>query len=178
MRVFVTGTGRCGSVSFAHACSFITNYTSGHETYCGDLIYPDNHIEVNPQIRKCLVNLYHKYRDAKFVHLVREPETCIPSLAALNHGSVMNAYRILHPTIMPSENANDVAYRYYWCENDCIRSQIMANVPLRNRMTLHLETIKENWPRFWKWIGAEGDFEASLKSWDTKHNTREQRGEA
>ncbi|WP_299044728.1 hypothetical protein [uncultured Thermosynechococcus sp.] len=32
MNVFVPCTGRCGSVTFAKACSFITNFRSAHKS--------------------------------------------------------------------------------------------------------------------------------------------------
>lgn len=175
MRVFVTGTGRCGSVSFAAACSHITNYTSAHETPNPDLEYPDNHIEVNPHIRCCIPTIASKYRDAKWVHLVREAESCIKSLAALDEGNIMRAYRALYPSIMPSEDPLDVADRYYRFENNVIINQLALTVSFGKITVMHLEDIKENWWSFWNWIGAEGDFEASLSSWNIKRNTTEQR---
>ncbi|WJI25223.1 hypothetical protein RHP47_05945 [Thermosynechococcus sp. QKsg1] len=50
MNVFVLCTGRCGSVTFAKACTFITNFSSAHESrtfLLGEarLAYPDRHIE-------------------------------------------------------------------------------------------------------------------------------------
>lgn len=50
MNVFVLCTGRCGSMTFAEACSHAVNYTTGHESgrhrrY--DLKYPADHIEVD-----------------------------------------------------------------------------------------------------------------------------------
>jgi hypothetical protein len=44
MKIFVTGTGRCGTVTFSKACSHITNYTSGHKTKAGVInrIYSEN----------------------------------------------------------------------------------------------------------------------------------------
>lgn len=176
MRVFVTGTGRCGSVSFRHACSFITNYQTGHETRNGLLEYPDNFIEVNPHFRKCILTLYNKYPDAKFVHLIRKPEDCIPSLAKLNHGAIMQAYEVLHPSIMPTPSPLDVAWRFYWCENDLIELQ-MQQIPENQRVKIQLEDIKDNWRDFWNWIGANGKIGESLRSWDTPQNTGLERGE-
>lgn len=98
MRVFVTGTGRCGTVSFWRACEFITNYKSSHETVSLDLTYPDGIIEVNSQLRHSVTHLHNKYPKARWVHFIRSPETCIPSLAALGYGSVMLAYGSLFPT--------------------------------------------------------------------------------
>lgn len=177
MRVFVTGTGRCGSVSFREACRFAANYTTGHETLCGLLEYPDQHIEVNPQFRKCIKALVDKYPDARFVHLVRPAEDCIPSLAALNHGEVMQCYTRLHPSIMPSGSLEEVAWRFYHCENDIIRAQLLAYCEPNRWREMHLEKIQTEWPSFWRWIAASGDYKASLASWDVPRNTRQERGE-
>ncbi len=51
MRIFVIGTGRCGTVTFSKACEHITNYISGHETTThgklgNNFDFPDNHIEI------------------------------------------------------------------------------------------------------------------------------------
>ena len=177
MRVFVVGTGRCGSVSFHEACKFITNFGTGHESRSPRLEYPRDWIEVSPHLRCCITTLCHRYPFAKWVHLIREPQACIESLAALDHGEVMQAYGVLFPSIMDSEQPNDIAYRYYWSENDSIAVQLKSLVTYENRMTLNLETIKDQWHWFWQWIKADGDLQASLNSWDVRYNTREQRGE-
>src|SRR5690606_4608104 len=113
MRVFVIGTGRCGSVSFREACRYMTNYTSGHETKCGLLEYPDNWIEVNPHLRCCIKAVADKYPEARWVHLIRKPKDCIDSLAALDKGEVMKVYEKLYGSVTPSSQPNDIAYRYY-----------------------------------------------------------------
>lgn len=169
MRVFVTGTGRCGSVSFREACRYITNYKTGHETNCGLLEYPDNFIEVSPQLRICTVHLQEKYPDAKWVHLIRSEEACIKSLAALEDGRVMRAYQVLYPSVIMTPSLMDIAHRYYWAENDNLR------VLLPNAMTIKLETARQQWKKFWDWIGAEGDFQASVTAWSVKRNTTEER---
>lgn len=176
MRVFVTGTGRCGSVSFEAACRHFTNYRSGHETSCG-LEYPDQHIEVSPHLRCCIPYLAAKYPGSLWVHLIREPQPCIDSLAALDHGYVMRAYAVLHSTALVGANPSDIAFWYYWWENDAIRTQLAALVAPQNRITLHLDRIKKDWERFTYWIGAQGDLGASLAAWDVRRNTREERGE-
>lgn len=175
-RVFVTCIGRCGSVSFREACRYATNYQNGHESKCGLLEYPDQHIEVSPQIRNVVSHLARKYPNAKWVHLTRDPEPCMQSLARLGHGSVMRAYHALYPTTTPSDQPIDVAFRYYWAENDIITAQL-KDVPPANQMQIRLETVRDQWKEFWDWIGAEGNFNASLTAWDVKRNTGEERGE-
>ncbi len=65
----MTCIGRTGSVTFREACRYAKNYTTGHESPNGLLEYPDNHIEVSPQIRKVIVHLARKYPEARWVHL-------------------------------------------------------------------------------------------------------------
>lgn len=179
MRVFVTGVGRCGTVSFYEACRFMTNYTTSHKEPARDQEYPqDNHIAVNPQLRVAIMRVVKKYPTSLWVQLTRAPQTNNPSLVAAGHGSVMQAYGSMYTTMMDSLDLADVAAKYYQFENDRITALLHVSVPPSQRRIMRLETIKEDWPKFWKWIGAEGDYAASLRSWDTPHNTREQRGEA
>lgn len=176
MRVFVTGTGRCGSVSFKHACRHIRNYTVGHEMVNPELEYPDDHIEINPQFRKCLLELHDKYPNAKFVHLKRSKEKCVPSLAALNFGKVMECYFRLHVSVIKSPDPLHVAERYWEWENRIISTQ-MKCIPANQTMTLQLEEIKNHWLKFLDWIGARGNVKASLNEWNRPKNTRTDRGE-
>lgn len=173
MRVFVIGTGRCGSVSFFHACKHITNYTVGNETYNLNLEYPDNHIEVNPQLRLCLSKLIRKYPDSLFVHLIRNENDCVKSLAALNHGQVMEAYTILYPSIT-SPSLIETAKVFYECENELICTQLREAT---YKYTYLLELTEYLFPEFFIRIKARGDLFAALDEWKTPKNTREERGE-
>lgn len=177
MRIFVTGTGRCGSVSFHEACKFITNYTTAHETESSTLEYPDNHIEVNPQFRKCIGRIQNKYPDSKWVHLIRSEAYCVPSLASLDGGEIMRGYYQLHKSIIQNDSPLVIASEFWKAENEIIACQLMCRVPHKQRRTIHLENINNTWNMFWDWIGAEGNFEESLNSWKTPHNTQEERGE-
>jgi hypothetical protein len=174
-RVFVTCIGRCGSVSFSEACKFSTNYKVGHESLCGLLEYPDNHIEVSCHLRCVILHLTNKYPGALWVHLVREPVASIKSLSLLEDGAVVRAYKSLYYSVMPSYQPGDMAMRMYWAENDAIKVQLRALVPENRRREMHLETIKDEWSGFWKWIGADGDYNASLAAWDVRRNTTEER---
>lgn len=174
MRVFVTGTGRCGTVCFKTSCMHMTNYKVGHETWNGLMEYPDQFIEINPQFRHCLYHLIRKYPDAYFVHLIRNKKDCVRSLVDLNKGEVVECYRTLYPTIIENTTREAAAQRFWEAENELIALQLqLAN----NAMTLHLETIKDDWQNFWRWIEAEGDFQASANEWDTPKNTSQERVE-
>lgn len=177
MLVFCVSVGRCGSVSFREACRYARNYLTGHETKNGLLEYPDQFIETNPQLRHCIAHLARKYPSARWVHLRRDPEPCIASLSRLDRGAVMRAYETLHSSVLPSTQLGDIAFRYYWAELDVIEAQLAA-VPAEQRMAMHLETIREGWPEFWRWIEADGDLGASIASWDVVRNSGRERGDA
>jgi hypothetical protein len=150
------------------------NFTTGHESLCGFLEYPDNHIEINPQFRVCLHRLIDKYPDALFVHLFRSRESCVESLCSLGRGSVMRAYESLHPSVMRAFDLREVARCYYDFETRLIDLQLgEASLSARYRM----EDWRLWWRGFWEDIGATGDYEAALESWETPKNTREERGE-
>ena len=79
MRVFVLTTGRSGSATFARACHYATNYTSGHESRTGltelekRLDYPDQHIEADRHLAWMLGPLDRRFdAEVHYVHLVRD----------------------------------------------------------------------------------------------------------
>jgi hypothetical protein len=178
LNVFVTGTGRCGSVSFWRACQHITNYTAFHESPCGLLSYPDLHIEVNPQLRYVIEIVARRHPDAKWVHLVRDREQTAASLARLDGGNWLRSFCPFMNTVMPCGDPIERARRVYDIITAQIDASLAASVPAENRMEVHLSSIGEDWPKFWQWIGAAGDLESSLKSWETPYNTSEERGDA
>lgn len=178
MRVFVTGTGRCGSTTFAMACRHVSNYGSGHETVSPRLEYPDPWIEVSPHIRCAIPYLARRYPGARWVHLVREPEECIASLAALDGGAVVRAWQLMYRSLFPEDaTPADVAWRYYWHVNDMIRTELAATVRADRRREVTLGDWATWWPRFWDWVGAEGDYPASLRQWKTRYNSSRARDE-
>jgi len=187
MRIFVTGTGRCGSVTFSRACRHITNYTVGHETHTnkrdagrmvGDILnldYPDDHIEVSPQLAIQIPLLRDRYPHAKWVHLIRtDRDACARSLL---HRSDMRAFA-RYNFLSEGDDGQAVAYAIY----DTMRTVVdacldpdrltIATAPglVIPAIALHLETIKREWRGFWDWAGAEGDFDASLAEWDRRYN--------
>lgn len=178
MNVFVLCTGRCGSVTFARACSHFTNFTSGHETrsHCTGverLHYPERHIEVDNRLSWFLGRLERAYgNDAYYVHLTRDPEAVARSFTKRINavGGIARAYRnaiILNgrgrPPAPPLESMRDYVHT------------VTENIQLflrdkRNVMTIRLEDIKCVFPEFCGWISAEGNLEEAIKEWDRKHN--------
>lgn len=172
MRVFVTGTGRCGTSTCYHAFSFAKNYTSGHETkvgwdHLGDFEYPDNHIEVSPHLSVCVPILRKKY-SLFLVHMIRDRSDCVNSLAT---GVPVSMKR--YARNWWQARARRMPVRSAGAFYDTINALIESYKP---DFTLRLETAKEQWPELWSAIGAEGDFESSLAVWDRKYNSHAKRG--
>lgn len=164
-RIFVTGTGRCGTMTFAKAAGHATNFGVDFEPPRTSLDFPDRRITVAASLHLCLPLLVRYYPDAKWVHVVREREACIDSLATLSNGEMMRwwGWFYLNQPAMP---ARDAAAVYY----DLTNALIAACVPYR--FTLNLEHARSQWPGCWQFMGCDGDFNASLAEWSTKYNAR------
>jgi len=175
MRVFVFGSGRCGSVSFAESCKYMTNYTCAHESINYDLEYPDNHIEVNPQFRVIIPELMSKYLDAKFVWLTRNPEKVTASIRVLDKGRWLRDWWVFYNTLKPT-NLDEAARITTRCLlHTC--SIVFQQIPESQKKLLMIEKIQHQLKDFWDWIDAEGDFELAKESFNKPKNTSEQRGD-
>lgn len=177
MNVFVLCTGRCGSTTFAKACSHITNYTASHESRIGAagitrLDYPPNHIEIDNRLSWFLGRLDERFgNSALYVHLTRDPHQVAESFAARWDTGIMLAYRTgvspttQNPTIESVELAGDL-----------VRT-VTSNIDLflrdkTSKMTMQLENIKDQFPTFFDRIGARGDLNLALDELDIRHNAR------
>ena len=176
-RVFVLCTGRCGSTTFGAAVRHCTNYTSGQESR-NHLIgparttFPDQHIEIDNRLSWTLGALDQTYGDTAFyVHLLRDPETVAQSFAARHKYGLMKAYRegILakHHNRYPNTPVIDVARDLVGTVTRNIRSFLKDK---SNTMTMQVETMQTDFPRFWDRIGATGDLPAALAEWTLHHN--------
>jgi hypothetical protein len=179
MNVFVLCTGRCGSTTFIRACKHIRNFTSGHETRArllgeARLNYPDHHIEADNRLSWMLGRLDSKYGDAAvYVHLTREPSAVARSFEdRVNHrGAIMAAYReaiLMGGTeqALPRDYADD------YVQN--VTLNIRHFLKDKSRV-LHvaLETVEQDFPAFWKRIGAQGNLDAAMAEWRQRSNTGE-----
>jgi len=72
----------------------------------------------------------------------------------------------------------EIAERFYDATTTTIDAVLSATVPPSQHRKMQLETIKDEWPDFWSWIGADGNLDCSVAAWDIKRNTGEERGEA
>lgn len=178
MNVFVLCTGRCGSVTFAKACSHFANFTSGHESLAhsiGDarLAYPQNHIEVDNRLSWFLGRLDRTYgRDAYYVHLTRDPEAVATSFSnrLYRKGGIGRAYR---ETIVISGRGQEPPPPLE-AMRDYVRT-VTENIEMflkdkPNVMSIRLEEIDRSFPEFCSWISAEGDLDAAMREWAERHN--------
>jgi len=181
--VFVLCTGRCGSVTFTKACGHLTNFTAGHESRASRigtdrLDYPTGHIEADNRLSWHLGELGRRWdgRGTLYVHLMRDPDMVAASFAkrwdstyrpsmirAFGHGIVMRTQD------WPEERRLDVA-RFY---ADTVNSNIEEFLAHRPSVTVNVETVGDDFPRFLDGIGAEGDLTAAVAEWDTQHNASE-----
>jgi len=173
--VFVLCTGRCGSVTFSRACSHIVNFTSGHETRtkllgAERLAYPAHHIEADNRLSWFLGRLDQEWgKDAFYVHLTRDRDETAQSYAKRSDlpGSIAGAYRSAILMNAQGQDILDVSRDYVDTVNANIAS-FLKDKP--NTIHFHLENAKEDFAKFWRWIGAEGNLAAALAEWDVRHN--------
>lgn len=161
--IFVVGTGHCGTTTFAAACQFATNMTAAHESAANriyDFQYPENHIEVDAPLAFRLPLLRDLYPGCRFVHLIRDRQPCIASMAR-NEADVCQWFgRMLYhyPACTPTEGAAV----YYDIVNRIVTGPDVLRV--------YLETVKSQWQEAWDWMGCEGDFTRSREEWNVRHH--------
>ncbi len=179
MRVFILSTGRSGSLSFARACGEISNYTVGHESRSrrlgeARLDYPDGHIEADNRLAWFTGALDRRFgNEAFYVHLIRERKEVVESYNRrwVRYGSLIRAYcegihQITIHTLDP-ERRLEVVEDFY----DRVNENISLFLKDKEKvLTMHLEQIQEEFPRFWDAIGAEGDLDRALGILETRHN--------
>jgi hypothetical protein len=174
VNVFVLNSGRCGSMTFIRACRHIRNYSAGHESRVQllggqRLAYPPNHIEADNRLCWFLGRLDAAYGErAYYVHLSRDSAATATSLAQRSRFGIMRAYRegiLLHDR----PRASDLALAEDYLQT------VQANIELflrskPHQMRFRLERARQDFRRFWDWIGADGDFDAALAEWSFAHN--------
>lgn len=171
MRVFVLGTGRCGTTTFWQSMCHLTNYTAGHESRSGEIgisrfDYPDQHIEADNRLSWFLPSLGHYYgSDPLYIHLLRDPEAVAASFVKRSDSGIMHAFRagILLPEI-PGDM--DAARFYVETVTTNVRA-FLADKP--NQMTLWLEDVSSWFGELWDRIGARGDRAAAEAEFSVRH---------
>lgn len=174
MNVFVLCTGRCGSVTFAKACSHITNYTTGHETRRNYIFrhrvnYPEDHIEIDSRLAFNLGRLEERYgQSAFYAHLTRNKNEVARSylrkLEEKGQGTCRAWYEII----------GRPAPRDVWITPydmvDAMEANIKAFLRDKRHMNIRIEEAAIRFPAFLDAIGAEGNCGAALAEFDTHHN--------
>jgi len=171
MRVFILATGRCGTMTFAKACSHITNYTSGHETHRFHPerfpFYPDNHIEVDSHLSWMLGSLWLQQYcfqgdGVQYVHLWRDPDAVARSF--LKRSSAHSTARMMF-------QLSRVATL---CDMRRMVEIIDTNIEQYVRGHMHLkidiDDAAKRWDEFWSKIKAEGDMEAGRREFLVRYN--------
>lgn len=196
MNVFVLGTGRCGSMTFAKACGHMTNFTASHEANRNRLgvhrfVYPPDHIAVDYRLGWMLGRLDAIWgRTAFYVHLRREPAATARSLSRLarlqrNNNAVVESCDL--PDWLGYSSAPVWAHMHVQAQKmlkleiaalDMVLSKtsdIAMFLKDKDCMTVRVETVQDDFAAFWDRIGAQGDRQASLDEWNVRHNAYEDR---
>lgn len=177
MHVFVTGTGRCGTVTFSKACKHIENFSCGHETKAGCCNqnrwnYPINHIEVDPHLSWTLGSILARYPDAYYVHLQRNRKEVVESwfLRGIQpHSGAAPLIDVIFQTKSvkqsPDHYRESLGLLY-----DVVNENIAS--ALHHVMSRHiwLHEVQREFPRFWNDIAAEGDQTRALREFEIRYN--------
>ena len=167
MRVFVVGTGRCGTTTFSKACGHIANYTAAHETPMRlDLAYPPRHIEVSPRLTWVLPLLIDRYPDALYVHLRRKKEDVVASWVRRGTHRGPGNWKPL----VWDKPPGDFGLVSSLCHDAMIGMIADSLMFAKQQMRFEMETIRDRWRSFWDRIGAEGNYERSLAEWNLRYN--------
>jgi|OM-RGC.v1.015858455 hypothetical protein len=173
--IFVLCSGRCGSVSLAHALSHAENFSVGHESRMATLgperlHYPDAHIEIDNRLTFMLGPLHARFGDAPlYVHLLRDPAACAASYAKrFRPGLLMFAWaRGIHVGLEDTLDLEAVARNLVDTMNENIR------LFLRERphtLNVTVEQFPHDVTTLWQTIGAEGDLAAAIESLASARN--------
>ena len=179
-QVLVLCTGRCGSKTFTRASEHMTNFTARHESRthllgANRFAYPDNHIEIDNRLAWWTGKLDATFGDTPFyVHLTRDRDAVVKSYVARKNYGLVKAYRetMLCNLVLrkPKTDITAIAEDLV----DTITTNISYFLRDKTRvMQMRVETIEQDFPKFWDWIGAEGDLDAAMTEWTVRHNATE-----
>lgn len=157
----------------------MTNFTAAHESRVprlGDdrVAFPGRHIEVDNRLSWFLGRLDRAYgNNAHYVHLSRDPARVAASWSRRFGvlGGIAPAYR---DNILAGASSDRPISRRE-AAADYVRT-VTENIDLFLKdkdkvMRLPVEDIAEGFPRFWEWIGADGNLDAAMSEWSTIHDT-------
>jgi hypothetical protein len=175
MNVFVLCAGRCGSTTFAKACSHLTNFSAAHESRSSllgreRLDYPANHIEIDNRLSWLLGRLDERYGDEAFyVHLWRDRAAVAESFVRRYGGGIIKAYRGSGIIMGLPESSEPVEVCSDYCHT--VDSNIRLFLKDKSRkMDFRLDDWRMLFPVFCEHIGARGDISVCLAEFEVKHN--------
>lgn len=176
MNVFVLCTGRSGSTTFIKACSHIVNYTSAHESRTGligdqHFKYPENHIEADNRLSWFLGRLDKIYgNNAMYVHLKRNTYDTAKSLVK-RYSYMEGIIFAYHNSILYSSSHKTDLLEVCIDYCDTVNSNIEAFLKdKKHKMSFSMENSSLDFPKFWDFIGAKGDFEKAIAEWSIPYN--------
>jgi hypothetical protein len=165
MKVFVLGTGRNGTKTFARACEHLTNYSVSHNTIregagfdhkMRALESKDNHIEVDDRFL---------WRDpAKVVRSYTKPRRLHLQGSLLNtfyHGILGTPVEKRKVSVADAEKAGALCVEVI---NKNIE-HFLAGKP--HQIFIDIDHPAEKFRRFLEEIGAEGDVDAAVAEFET-----------
>ncbi|MGH3347335.1 MAG: hypothetical protein ACRDO4_10155 [Nocardioides sp.] len=172
-RVFVLGTGRCGTTTVIEACGHLTNFTAGHETrahLAGEerFDYPPGHVEADNRLAWFLGALdVHFGGEPLYLHLRRDPQAVAASFERRWGRGIIGAFS--RSILMGGPEADRHAVCDFYVRT--VTSNIEAFLRDKPRqMTVWLEEYREWFPDFWSRVGAEGDLDAAVAEFGVRHN--------
>lgn len=136
--------------------------------------YPPHHIEADNRLSWLLGRLERHYGDdAIYVHLTRDSQQVARSLSMRYSRGIIAVYRtVMLLGLSPDSNRQEVSLDY--C--DTVNSNIALFLKNKSRvMQFSLEKASEDFCRFCRMIGAEGNLEAALAEFDQRHNATTRR---
>lgn len=180
MNVFVLSTGRCGSKTFAKACSHITNFSAGHESNTGRIgpgrfEYPQWHIETDNRLSWMLGDMEQRYGKAAFYVHLRRSESAVaesynrrwrhPESLVLNFARGILSLRDRRLTEVERRQASEMLCTTV---NNNISSFLRDK---EQKLEIQMESWEETLPVFWEKIGAKGDITLALQELRNVTNT-------
>jgi hypothetical protein len=181
-QVFVLSPGRSGSKTFIEACAHITNYSAAHESLSSKLgnerfAYPAHHIEADNRLAWFTGELANRFsEDVLYVSLIRDLDSTIESFqhrlrSSSYRASIMNAFAhgiLMKPGDWREDQERDLAAFYV----QTVKSNIDFFLKGRHHHVVHLEDGSKSFTEFLYMIGAEGDMDKIVSTWQTVHNAR------
>jgi hypothetical protein len=154
----------------------VTNFTSAHETPFEKhrLSFPDRHIEVNPFLVWMLgpLGVSADLAGDLFVHLQRRKSEVVDSWVRRGRDLGPARWLLLSRQVVAQalsdaqwRDACELCYDSIWHQIETFRIGQRVNY-----MHIWLHELSDQWPVFWKAIGATGDYRAALKELEVKHN--------